>query len=493
MDMPIPRCIVPPKGAGAWVLDRATIRLKTILAATVRAVWGVVGLALSVSVGLAAIFTSEKPPTSWRSLDAWRDWFARDPGHAAWVAIAALGAGLGLWFTLFAVFFSKAADRSRQEVKRSIAAADAGSIERDAQTQGQLHDLAAQVAHLTTLLTAEAGATTATPDAASAGAAGKAIQTTLASDDPTTDLARDALLREDFDGAVTALMAAARADVQAAATRLREAGAIAYYRNGARAIEAYAEATRIDPSDAWTFIFLARLYRRGGNTALARTAAERSLEAATNERDRGAALSGLGDVACQEGDLAAARKAYEDSLAIAKVFAERHPKNTQWQHDLSVSFNKLGDVARQEGDLAAARKAYEDSVAIATTLSARDPNNTDWQRALSDCFSSLGDVARQEGDLAAARNAHQDSLTIRTALAARDPGNTNWQRDLSVSYERLGDVAETEGGIDDASSLYERSLSIAEALAAKDRTNAGFQNDVQITRRRLAELRARLA
>ena len=104
-------------------------------------------------------------------------------------------------------------------------------------------------------------------------------------------------------------------------------------------------------------------------------------------------------------------------------------------------------MQRARGNLDAALKAYQDSLAIAEKLAAQDPSNTEWQRDLSVSFNKIGDVQRARGNLDAALKAYQDSLAIREKLAAQDPSNAEWQRDLSVSFNRSAATCQSARGI----------------------------------------------
>jgi tetratricopeptide (TPR) repeat protein len=94
-------------------------------------------------------------------------------------------------------------------------------------------------------------------------------------------------------------------------------------------------------------------------------------------------------------------------------------------------------VARAEGDLTAARKAYEDSLAIRKDLNARDPGNTEWRRDLSFSFTELGDLAEARGDTQAALVWHEQALAIDEVLAAKDRTNAIFRRDAEVSQSRV--------------------------------------------------------
>ena len=145
-----------------------------------------------------------------------------------------------------------------------------------------------------------------------------------------------------------------------------------------------------------------RLYQSAGRLPDARIAAQHAADTAGSERDQEVALSELGDVQKQQGDLAAALVSYRKDLAIAETLAARDPGNTDWQHDLSASYERLGDVQTKQGDLAAALASYRKEQEIAETLAGRDPGNTDWQRDLSMFDSRIGDVLNAQGNLPAA-------------------------------------------------------------------------------------------
>ncbi|MBN8284911.1 tetratricopeptide repeat protein, partial [Zoogloea sp.] len=202
-----------------------------------------------------------------------------------------------------------------------------------------------------------------------------------------------------------------------------------------------------DPGDLWTWIFLARLHQEAGQTDKAGDAAARALHAANQPRDRSVALNTLGDVQVAAGDLAAARRSFEDSLQIARRLAAANPGSAEAQRDVSVSLEKLGDVHVAAGELTAARTSFEASLQIARRLAAANPGSAEAQRDVSVSLKKLGDVHVAAGDLAAARKSFEDSLQIARRLAAANPGSAEAQRDVSVSLIKLGDVQVTAGDL----------------------------------------------
>jgi tetratricopeptide (TPR) repeat protein len=124
--------------------------------------------------------------------------------------------------------------------------------------------------------------------------------------------------------------------------------------------------------------------------------------------------------------------------------AEADPGNTQAQRDWSVSLERLGDLAEAEGDLSAARHAYQQSLDILKRQALADPRNTEVQRDWSVSLNKVGDMAKAEGDLATTRQAYQQALDIRQTLAEADQRNAQAQRDLWVSFAKMAELLEAE-------------------------------------------------
>jgi tetratricopeptide (TPR) repeat protein len=171
------------------------------------------------------------------------------------------------------------------------------------------------------------------------------------------EAARD-LAAGDIRAAFAVLELEARNAEAAAAEKWRRLGALARGNDTARARAAYAEAFRLQPSDFWTCIELARLQQEAGDLAAARRAAAAAEQAAANPRERSAANDELGNVLVQGGDLAAAKARYEASLALSERLAAEDPGSAQARRDVSVSLERLGDV--RWSDVAARLQAMKD-------------------------------------------------------------------------------------------------------------------------------------
>ena len=373
--------------------QRAQLAGSMILGSLRRAFVGLILLGLFALVGGAALAQSLHPPDPpWWNWDHWVSWFERDRQAAITLIISAFGSSAGLALSVFQVWFSTGARKAEERhvariealeqrlggqldaVRDSLDDAAAASESRDWETHALLRAL------LERQDSSEGRLPVPSPEAVT-----RAVQALRAiEDNPETadQRARALLLDGEVEGAFATLRAAATtaeiAGTQAkntadldSAEKWRRLGALAYLVDVEEAREAYTNADRLVPDDFWTVIYLARLSAAAGDLAGAHSAAERALGLAQEERDRGVALDELGDVAVSEGELPAARKAFEDSLAIRKALSERDPGNTGWKRDLSVSYERLGDVAEALDDIESAIHWYEESLPIAEQLAAR--------------------------------------------------------------------------------------------------------------------------
>jgi len=238
-------------------------------------------------------------------------------------------------------------------------------------------------------------------------------------------------------------LAAERATAARNAARLRELAALALQmkdkgeKSTADVAALWEEAQPLDGSHHWGWVELRRLYMEMGYLQKARTAAKSAVAASSSDRERSVSWNELGDVLVAQGDLAAARDRFSQSLTIDEKLARDNPSSAAAQRDLSVSFDRLGDVLVAQGDLAAACDRFSQSLTIDEKLARDNPSSAAAQRDLSVSFDRLGDVLVAQGDLAAARDRFSQSLTIREKLARDNPSSAAAQRDLIVSYTKL--------------------------------------------------------
>lgn len=156
--------------------------------------------------------------------------------------------------------------------------------------------------------------------------------------------------------------------------------------------------------------------------------------------ERAAALDGLGSLAFQQGDYAAARSYHEESLEIHRQ-----------QGDLASvaeSLRHLGNVADESGAYQEAESRYEDALQIWRDLEGS------WGIAAT--LNNLGLVHLRTGELQAAQRYLEESLVRFEELG------TDWA--MGVTQSNLGDVALAKGNGHEARERMAASLAVARRL-----------------------------
>ncbi len=203
-----------------------------------------------------------------------------------------------------------------------------------------------------------------------------------------------------------------------------------------------------------------------GDLAASRACFEQSLPLAraTGSTDQVAAsIFHLAAISNMEGDLKTSRAQLEECLAISREAGHANV--------VSLSLNGLGEVARLEGDSVAARSYYEQAVAVS-----RDANHDHF---LLVPLCNLGAVACEAGDAALARASYEEALAMSRALASDEF--------VSLALDGLAAVAAKRGAWDRASRL------AGAAAAMLERSGAVLAPVERAFRERyLAEIRERI-
>ncbi|MGH2463677.1 MAG: ATP-binding protein [Candidatus Limnocylindria bacterium] len=219
-----------------------------------------------------------------------------------------------------------------------------------------------------------------------------------------------------------------------------------------------------------------RYWEIGGNLIEGRSWLTRALARTDGEISelRATALTGLGSLAAQQGDVAAAVAAHEEALETQRQLGD--------PNGIAYAASNLANVCVERGDFVRARALYEESISILRpTTNARGmafallnladvaarQGDADEARRLSDdgtgIFRAEGDLigvalalgrgatfSLQQGDTADARTRHEEALDI-----FRRFGDG---RGVARSLMFLGDIAAVEGHLDEAESLYGSSI-----------------------------------
>lgn len=169
-------------------------------------------------------------------------------------------------------------------------------------------------------------------------------------------------------------------------------------------------------------------------------------EAPEQTATRARAFRWLGTLTYFQGNYAAARSAYEQSLALSQELQDRDA--------IAETFYYLSDTAALQGDTVAAHALY----AQARTFFTDSLHEQGDKWTIARTLNYLGELARVEGDYAAARTFYEESLLIRHELSD--------QRGIAVSLINLGFVAHHQGDYQQAATFFEKSLSLFQKMGS---------------------------
>jgi tetratricopeptide (TPR) repeat protein len=162
------------------------------------------------------------------------------------------------------------------------------------------------------------------------------------------------------------------------------------------------------------------------------------------------ALSNLGLLLRDQGDLVGARRYYERALAIRETaFGLDHL-------DVSNSLNHLGNLLRIERDLAGAKQRFERAIAIRER--ALGPEHLSTAIVLNNLAVTLEEM----GDFAAARQMCDRALRIRQSVLGLD------HLDTANSLNNLASLLQHQGDLAGAEENYRRVLAIREKVLGRD-------------------------
>jgi DNA-binding NarL/FixJ family response regulator len=164
---------------------------------------------------------------------------------------------------------------------------------------------------------------------------------------------------------------------------------------------------------------------------------------------RASAFRWLGILTYLQSDYAAARSAYEHSLALYQELQDRD--------GIAEAYYFLADAAANQGDAVAAHSLYAQARSFSTdSLTSLREQGDKWNIART--LNYLGELARIEGDYAAARSFYEESLLLRHELGD--------QRGMAISLFNLGFVAHHQGDYQQAATFFEKSLSLFQKLGS---------------------------
>jgi len=184
----------------------------------------------------------------------------------------------------------------------------------------------------------------------------------------------------------------------------------------------------------WRF-WLVRGFLSEGREQLNNVLSLGSISAATRAR----LLTGAGTLAQNQGDYAAARDLFEQSLTIWREIADKR--------GIATSLHNLGWIAWRQSDYAKAHELSAEALSLHRELGDK--------QGMSHAVNNLGWVAHHQGDYAAARSFHEQSLALRRELGDKRAvafALTN----LAWAIHKQGDYEQSTALIEEARRMFKQ-------------------------------------
>ncbi|MEM8616547.1 MAG: hypothetical protein AAGF20_06390 [Pseudomonadota bacterium] len=299
------------------------------------------------------------------------------------------------------------------------------------------------------------------------------------------DAAQDLAEGRISDG-LTGLEVAASAKDSEAAQAWRDIGALAFYSAPSRALNAYRQATRLDATDFWSWIYLSNLESRvGANLASATGAAQQAVDMAADDRERMIALGFLGSAKISKGELAEAELAYKQALVVAERQLEADPDLLVYYYDKMNVLDNLGYLAVSREAINEALDYRADSLTMARVIDDTEGATPDSQNNLSIHLEQVGSLALEADAYPQAEQYLLEARRISEPLVAANPDRSDFARQLWVVVMGLGDLQLAQDQTGEAYEIYEKALQMAQGYMRLDPSNAEAQRDVAVVSHRL--------
>lgn len=187
-------------------------------------------------------------------------------------------------------------------------------------------------------------------------------------------------------------------------------------------------------------------------------------------------LYNIGSVRMRQGNLAAATRAFEESLRLARELSARAPDDPERQFALGQSEFWVGSgfLRQARYDKAAEHfGAYRD---ISVALVTRDSTNNTWLQELGYSHTNLGVVEQSRDNAAAAAVEYRRAMEVKERVLAGAPDDRRLRYDLARAYYNLGTALITSGDLAGARRALDTDLAIKRELLAFDANNAVWRN-----------------
>lgn len=267
---------------------------------------------------------------------------------------------------------------------------------------------------------------------------------------------------------VAAMLALAQAGGPHAALAARRAASLAERQDPELARQALKVAIRLEPQDPAPRLALARLAAEQGDLAGAAAEARAVLAEGMDQTARARAAFMLGEITRVQGDAAAARGFYDETLRLedALLAANRSdPTAARWY---ARARGRLAELDAAAGESARARTGAEGALALLRASAAAIGEPPVLAADIADAEMRLGALELDAGQPASARRRLGEAIGRYEALATTERDEPHWRATLSDAWALAAEADYVRGAPDHARDAMDKALQARLRLAARD-------------------------
>jgi len=203
---------------------------------------------------------------------------------------------------------------------------------------------------------------------------------------------------------------------------------------------------------------------------------------------RSKALTLMGEIATQRGDMDGAMRRYREAMAGTAEAMRRSPNDPQRLYDHAQNVWYVGDVAWKRGQTERAEAQMREYKRLAGRMIKLDPGNAKWQLERKYANTSLGVILIDLGHYGEAVTIFRQSLAEAERLVAASPNNADYRKAVIETLAWLADALEYGGQLEDALAQRERQIALLDNLIRDPNSDSEYRRQAMVAHRAAGRL-----
>jgi tetratricopeptide (TPR) repeat protein len=185
------------------------------------------------------------------------------------------------------------------------------------------------------------------------------------------------------------------------------------------------------------------------------------------------ALFGLGKISLSGGDIAEARRNFEEAQTTSQLWRQAVANGNTSGADSSMAGNHLylGVVADLTGSAAEAKSHIDECLRLCNALAKWDPKFLEYKIDLAESYGLQGDVLLRAGQIEAAADSYKELRKYVAIVINADRENISWLPNVARTHERVAALSLRQKDAKEAARRYQEALKIWDELVQIEANN----------------------